>query len=193
MRWLALVAVACAGDPVDAQSGGEEAPPVAAEGVRAVTPGGAELRAARAELGPEGAVAVDVAVEVPGEQPLAVRAERASWDMKTQGLTLEGEVRATRGPFALECDRLALEVGEDGTLTRAVATGRVRLRRQTWTAAGELAELDLPSGVLVLTGSPQVSDGRGQLRGERVILHLDDERVECERCELVLPDPRAGR
>lgn len=193
MRWLGLALAACAGEPAGAQAppSGVEAPQAQAEGVRALTPGGAELRAARAALGPDGAHAEQVQVQVPGAEPLSVRAERATWDMKTQGLTLEGAVEATRGPFSLRCERLVLEVGADGQIQRAIATGGVALQRQTWTARGARAELDLPTGVLVLTGAPEVSDGRGQLRGERVVLRLDDERVECERCELVLPDPLA--
>ena len=78
------------------------------------------------------------------------------------------------------CPAGRLEIRADGAVRylangRAAVTGRVTAAR--------------PATQLTLTGAPTVTDGQHALRGERVVLFLDDERLECEGCELVLPDP----
>lgn len=192
LRGLALAAL-CAGcaqpaDPVDAVA--------MAEGVRLVADGG-PLRALTAErvamAGEDRAEASGVSAELAGGIPLTIRAEKSSWELKTRRAVFEGAVEAERGSFHLSCQRLEVQADEAGAPTRALATGEVRVSRAPWEARGDSAELQLAAGVLTLTGQPRVSDGRSELTGERVVLHMDDERVECDNCTLVLPDPlRAG-
>lgn len=192
LRGLALAAL-CAGcaqpaDPVDAVA--------MAEGVRLVADGG-PLRALTAErvamAAEDRAEASGVSAELAGGIPLTIRAEKSSWELKTRRAVFEGAVEAERGPFHLSCQRLEVQADEAGAPSRALATGEVRVSRAPWEARGGSAELQLAAGVLTLTGQPRVSDGRSELTGERIVLHMDDERVECDNCTLVLPDPlRAG-
>lgn len=163
-----------------------------AEGVRLLADGG-PLRALSAErvamAGEDQVEASGVSAELAGGIPLTIVAEKSSWELKTRRAVFEGAVVAERGPFHLSCQRLEVQADEAGAPSRAVATGDVRVSRAPWEARGSSAELQLPAGVLTLTGSPRVSDGHSELSGERVVLHMDDERIECENCTLVLPDP----
>lgn len=196
-RGLALTLALCAcgrgagvAEPSAAQAA--EPPPVtiALEDVRAMSPGLGEAVAARARLDDEGALAAeDVAFEVEGARPLRVSAAKSAWDLKTRAATFEGDVLVNRGDFELRCASLTLTYGDSGKMERAVATGGVELRRPPWRASGDEGALNLLTGQLTLTGAPTVTDGQHALRGERVVLFLDDERLECEGCELVLPDP----
>ena len=173
-----------------------EPPPPAitpvATGVRLVSDGGplAALTAERVAMAAEDrAEASGVSAELAGGVPLTLRADRSSWDLKTRQVLFEGAVVAERGPFRLTCDRLQVEADAAGAPRRALASGAVRVTREGWTAESAEAELRLPEGVLTLTGQPKVSDGRSELSGARVVLHMDEERIECEGCTLVLPDP----
>ena len=43
-----------------------------------------------------------------------------------------------------------------------------------------------PRQVEFVMGSPMIADGPNQLRGREIALYLDDERIECDSCELVV-------
>lgn len=190
MKAWALALVALGGGcavPADAPSGVAEA-----EGVELTAEEG-PLRALVAErvvfAAEDEVKAEGVQAQIAGGVPLSIASERSTWDLKTRQAVFEGSVVAKRGPFELRCARLEVESDSAGQPTRAVATGGVRVSRPPWTASGAKAELRLSEGVLTLSGAPRVSDGQSELTGEQVVLHLDDERVACDRCTLVLPDP----
>jgi lipopolysaccharide export system protein LptA len=46
--------------------------------------------------------------------------------------------------------------------------------------------LTADDGKVVLTGDPRVSDGPNVLEGASITLYLDDERLECASCRLVV-------
>ena len=70
------------------------------------------------------------------------------------------------------------------SLRSAVATGQVRVVHGERVATGDQAELDVPSGRLEILGAPTLREGARSLRGDRLVLFLDDERLECEACTL---------
>ena len=130
-------------------------------------------------------------VESLGSEPLVITAPRSSWELGSRAASFEGGVELARGPFALSCERLELSFDERGRIQTATAIGAVRVERQPWVATGQRGTLTAASGLLVLTGEPRVSDGQSTLSGAQVELHLDDERVDCQDCQLVveLPSP----
>jgi len=179
--------------------GGGEAPAPLPEhgvlrGVVLTLPGPAlTLRAARAELPSPGEGAAEVVTaELGGEVALAISSERARWDLAGQSVTFEGAVEARRGAFTLSCERLEARFDSPERLVSAEAVGRVVVRHRARVASGGRALLDIPAGRIELTGEPRIREGGRTLAGERILLFLDAERLECERCTLEVAPERQG-
>ena len=125
----------------------------------------------------------NVAAELPGPPPLVIHGKTSEWQLKDGVVVFEGDVTAVRDTVTLTCDRL--EVTYEGERVRdAVATGNVRVVRGERVARGKTATLTADDGRVVLEGDPRVEDGPNTMVGERIVLFLDDERLECARCRL---------
>ncbi len=122
----------------------------------------------------------------PGAQVLTVEAPRTSWFMGEHRVVFEGGVVAVRGSVTIRSEQLVVHYDADGTFSRAEAEGDVVASRDRWTARGDRGVLDVALGVLVLEGSPIVEDGINTLQGERITMALDADRVDCDRCTLVV-------
>jgi|WetSurMetagenome_2_1015567.scaffolds.fasta_scaffold461879_2 lipopolysaccharide transport protein LptA len=117
---------------------------------------------------------------------LTVASARADWDLKAKKVVFDGNVVASRGPFTLSCDHLEVTYQRADRLEHASATGHVRVSREDLEALGERAILDVDSGRVELLGQPRIHQGSQSLAGNRILLWLDDERLECEGCSLVV-------
>lgn len=132
------------------------------------------------------------ATETGTPPPLDVTAARSTWDLREMRLTFEGEVVAVRGDLRLSCDRLEVRFESPDRIEGATATGAVRVVRGERRAAGARAELDAATGRVVLTGDPTLTDGPNRLSGTRIVLLLDEERIECDACRLLVAGPAAA-
>lgn len=203
MIWLLLACAGAARPPsaatVPAVAAGAVAEAVPAEpravfeGVELALPGRLVAQASTLTVGRSGegaAEAVAAAVQTAparGEEPpppLNIAAARSDWDFAARRVRFEGEVVATRGEVTLRCDRLLVTFSTPEQVELATASGHVVVERGARSARGAQAVLDARTGQVVLTGAPELSEGRNRMSGERIVLWLDDERVECERCQL---------
>jgi len=91
-----------------------------------------------------------------------------------------------RGDLTLTCDSLTVTYGNDNTFRTASASGEVIAERPPYRAGGEAAVLDVNDGALTLTGAPWLEDGTSALSGSQIVFRLDDERVDCKDCRLVV-------
>ncbi len=130
-----------------------------------------------------------------GTEPLQV--DSRTLEAKTdEGLVLfEGEVVARQGDLTLHADRVEVRLEPE---TRAVlsvkARGSVRLQKGNVLAAGDEADYDAATGVVVLTGKPKVWRDRDVVEGDRITLHLAENRSVVEGARAVLfPGTPAGR
>ena len=128
---------------------------------------------------------VQARAEAAGVPPLVVVGERTSWELREGVVVFEGGVRAERGEVVLSCDRLELR-HSDTRVESADAIGSVRVARGSRIATGSRARLTTAEGRVELTGAPRLEESGRQLSGERITLFLDDERLECEACRLVV-------
>jgi lipopolysaccharide transport protein LptA len=130
-----------------------------------------------------------------GRPPLEIDAPRTTWDLKARSAVFEGGVTAKRGEFTLTCDKLTVlfaSGGQTDAVDNALAEGNVTISRDKRTATGERAELSGATGEVVLTGNPTLVEGSSRLTGEVVRLYLDDERLSCEKCHLVIDGDAIG-
>ena len=123
--------------------------------------------------------------EVAGPPPLEITGARSNWNLKAKTVVFEGEVRATRGPVVLECAKLEVSF-RDERVQEATATGSVRVTRGARVATSSAAHLTADDGRLVLEGGVALVEGESRMTGAKMTLYLDDERVECSPCRLVV-------
>nr|WP_211194624.1 LptA/OstA family protein [Pyxidicoccus fallax] len=107
---------------------------------------------------------------------------------KTQAV-LTGNVRATHRTLDLRCDKSIAYYTQPREVTRVVCTGSVQAQDGDRMARGERAEYDVPSGVLVVTGSPEARQGTTYMRGTKVRLTLGSERLEVENAVIIFEPP----
>lgn len=124
--------------------------------------------------------------------PVDIRADRLELDQKSGQARFEGSVEVVQGALTLRCARLQARYA-DGRIVGLEAEGDVRLSGEGWTAAANRAAWDRAAGRLVLTGDPRISRGGDTLRGARVLVWPDDERVVIEQARgRFTPPPLSG-
>lgn len=123
---------------------------------------------------------------------LEVEAPSSDWDLRTGTVRFSGGVVATRGLVQLTCAELEVVYADADRIDTAVASGDVLVVRGERRASGDQAVLTAGDGSLALTGSPSVTDGPNTLTGSRIVLYLDDERVLCDDCRLVVAGSAIG-
>lgn len=191
MNLLLALALACSGPPAGS---GQPLPAqvnLTAVELYSLAPG-LVLRAASAQTPgdePTRGQASEVVAELGSPPGLSISSAQASWDLRGHHVVFEGDVVAIRGGFTLRCQRLEATFDNPEQLSRATASGEVSVRHRDRLATGQRAVLDVAVGRLVLDGEPAVVEGGRSLRGERIVLFLDDERLECERCSLSIDQP----
>lgn len=113
---------------------------------------------------------VDV-IDIAGD-----RAEFLPGEGKT---IITDNVRVVSGGAVLTAPKVVVFQGEaEGDIARIVATGGVRFAREGEAISGARAEYDGPARTITVTGNVLLTQGRQVARGERLVYHLDTERVE---------------
>jgi lipopolysaccharide transport protein LptA len=158
-------------------------------------PGQVEIEGVRLGIGEASAQsppsAAGPGLEVPG---LEVRSDKASWDLKAHLVVFEGHVQARRGDVSLDCDAMEVRYVRPDRLESASARGQVVVRQGERQIQALEATLAVDTGRLELSGEPMLSEGGQTLKGQRIVIWLDQERLECEACTLVVrPDAVAPR
>lgn len=186
MIWLVL-GLACAADP--------PARPAALEleGAKLVMDDGSALAAERAQLDAQGVGrAEQVQASVPGAPPLQISAPTSDWDLRNRVAIFTGDVVVTRADVTLRTERLTVRFASREKLERAVAEGKVVVTQGERVATAGKAELVAATGEIVLTGAPIITEGPNRMAGDRITLWLDDERVRCEGCRLLVDGEALG-
>jgi lipopolysaccharide export system protein LptA len=135
------------------------------------------------------------------ETPLHITALRLEADQTQRLITFSGQVQARYGDAILYTEQLRVyyqpseaepaapgEPEERSPLAdlggekidRIEAEGNVRFVQEDKVAAGQKAVYYRDQEKIVLLGNPQLWRGENHLKGERITLHLDDNRVVVE-------------
>ncbi|MBI5886390.1 MAG: lipopolysaccharide transport periplasmic protein LptA [Deltaproteobacteria bacterium] len=77
--------------------------------------------------------------------------------------------------FTLCSDELHISYGKEKEITEMTASGRVRIFQADRKALADKAEYDRIKRTLVLTGGAEVIQCSDTVRGDRIIVHIDDE------------------
>ena len=135
---------------------------------------------------------VSVEATAVGAPALEISGDKSSWELDEGTVRFEGQVVATRGSFTLRTDLLDVFWVEE-RVERAVAVGSVVISKENRVARADRGVLDGDTGKFTLTGNATIKEGANQMRGESIVLWLDDGKLECTRCTLVLDEASVGR
>jgi lipopolysaccharide export system protein LptA len=121
-------------------------------------------------------------------------------------VTFSGGVRAVRGDFTIECQKMKVfyegfSNGEKSGDTKArikeiVATGKVKvLRAQGGMATAEKGVFYESEDKVILTGNPLIKRGGDSVQGDRIIIFLKEDRsvVEGRAKAIINPKERKER
>jgi lipopolysaccharide export system protein LptA len=134
--------------------------------------GGGGVAVTLTEAGPEGRP--DRTVEIGGQE-MAFRPD-------TWTLTLSSKAFVRLAEASLEAGSVSAVLGrEDGGVISLAAAGGVTVSRGGYTGRAETACYDPGHGLLVLTGSPVLTDGKGgSARGAKLTFDLADDKILVE-------------
>lgn len=111
-----------------------------------------------------------------GREPIDITADRLEADDAARAVVFIGNALARQGALTLQSDRLTIRYLESGELERIIGEGQVRIVKEGRVATGQRVEFFNADQRVVLTGNPQVSDGRSTVRGEEITLFLKENR-----------------
>lgn len=104
--------------------------------------------------------------------PINIKSETMSFDYKNNVVVFSGHVHAEQSGSELTSNTLHVQMNKQSQIQEMIADGNVRMSQgQRW-ATGDHAVLDENVHTLVLTGSPVVHDGKDQIAGTKITVHL---------------------
>jgi len=104
--------------------------------------------------------------------PINIKSETMSFDYKNNVVVFSGHVHADQSGSELTSNTLHVQMNKQSQIQQMIADGNVRMSQgQRW-ATGDHAVLDENVHTLVLTGSPVVHDGKDQIAGTKITVHL---------------------
>jgi lipopolysaccharide export system protein LptA len=125
------------------------------------------------------------------EEPLEITSNKMEAFHEKNLVIFSGNACVTKGNTLLKADRIFLyykkeadrknkvgvvDIGGSGELDRVEAKGHVVLTQNNRTAFGEEAFYWKDSNKIILTGNALLKEGKNSIRGDRVIIFLNEDR-----------------
>jgi lipopolysaccharide export system protein LptA len=119
--------------------------------------------------------------------PIVIRSKSLEVDNRSKVVTFSGNVRADRGDFAIDCQKMLVFYsdapsggnipGEGTRIEKIVASGEVKISRaQGGMAASDQVVYYHADEKMVLTGRPVVKRGNDFVEGDRITIYLKEDR-----------------
>lgn len=115
------------------------------------------------------------------KEPVDIGSKRMSVDLDSHTVVFEGEVSVKQGELHLMAREVTAVFGSDvNDILQIVAKGDVSVRKADKLAFGQEAVYDRSKATILLTGDPYLKHGENFIRGERILVRLDEERMEVQ-------------
>ncbi len=130
-------------------------------------------------------------------KPVTITADRLEADNKKNLVVFRGNVVAEED-FLLCSDELYLNYGERQRVDKFTATGNVRIYQDNKESVSGNAVYDREARTLVLTGGPVVRQCEDTVRGDKITVYIDEDRVVVESQggsrvkAVIMPDKKCG-
>ena len=139
--------------------------------------------------------ATKIADSVAGEgvrlqqDDLVISADSTQWSMEKAHGIFEGNVHAVQADLRFTSQRVEVQLGEDGSIVHALATGGVTVQQANRMAVGSQATF--ADGRLVLTGQPIVRQAGSEMSGTQIVFVVGKDTIECTQCIMTVK-PASG-
>jgi lipopolysaccharide export system protein LptA len=131
------------------------------------------------------------------DQPIHIVSDRLDAYSEKRMVVFSGSAVATQGARTIRSDRLTLYYKEDkkpagrstgeadgmGNVERVEATGHVTITEGERVVTGESAVFDQDARKITMTGGAVMREGANVIRGDRIIVFLDENRGVVESTE----------
>jgi lipopolysaccharide export system protein LptA len=126
------------------------------------------------------------------EHEIEIVADRLISNNQEKYAEFQGNVVATQGDFKVTSDKLRIyyegdmvKAGNQGSdeqsVKKIVATGNVKIDTEQYQAQSDMAEYDVPTQIVVLTGdNSTVVSGKNSLKGAKITMWRAEGRVEVD-------------
>jgi lipopolysaccharide export system protein LptA len=120
------------------------------------------------------------------KEPIQIESAILEYDSHENVALFRGDVVTTQGDVVVHSSRLRVLMsdssspGSPGRAEHVIAEGNVRILQGERVAVGDRAEFIEADRTVVLTGDAVLHEGSNEVRGERVIVYLDEERSVVE-------------
>ncbi len=119
------------------------------------------------------------------DQPIDIEADNLEVDDAVNTAIFRGNVRVVQGEMTLATAVLTVTYteGEDGgnqEISRMEATGSVVVNSAGNSVSGEWASFEMATRIIVFGGNVVVSQGENVLRGDRLLINLNDNTTHLE-------------
>lgn len=131
------------------------------------------------------------------KEPIEIVSDRMDAYNEKKLVIFSGNAVATQGDKEIKSDKLFLyykkeagkkdkvgakEIEETGDLEKIEAKGNVIVTQQKKVATGDEAVYFQDSGQIIMTGNAMLRDGKNQIKGDKVIVYVNEDRgvVECD-------------
>lgn len=126
---------------------------------------------------------------------LDVSSERMTFDSRTRTFTFEDKVHIRRCAMTIACDRLqVINDANERNVEQIIATGNVRIQHGKRHVVAERANYFEAEQKLVLVGNPRAWDTQEQneLRGEEIVIFLQEEKMLVKRARVIFQPRKAS-
>jgi lipopolysaccharide export system protein LptA len=111
--------------------------------------------------------------------PVDIQSEEMTVDFEEHRIIFKGDVKVLQADFSLTAGQVTAVIGESADdIEKIVAVGDVMIQKADKTAWGEEATYSRENATIRLTGSPVLKQGRNFIKGEEILVRLDEDRME---------------
>ena len=113
-------------------------------------------------------------------QPINITSDRMEADNRNRTVSFLGNVVAKREDMVIFSDRISTFYTKQGQIKKIIARGNVKINQHDRIATCQEATFFQPSQKIVLTGKPKVWQGNNILSGEKIIILLNEDKIDIE-------------
>lgn len=115
------------------------------------------------------------------KEPVDIGAEKLDVDLESHVIVFTGSVRVRQGDLMMTAREVRAVYGDDvNDIVELAAKGDVTVQKGDKIAFSQEAVYDRRKATILLTGQPYLKQGDNYIRGDRILVRLEEEQMEVQ-------------